>query len=95
MRHSCFRKPDSILEKLRLFHVEHETSLDQVLEDLKRAVEQLPYDTCGREAEVVAKVLKENTSRRKGAVAIGELMPAILARLNIRITKENEKGDRS
>ena len=45
MRHPCFQKPDSILEKLRLFHYEHETSVDQLLDDLKTTVEQLPYNT--------------------------------------------------
>ncbi len=57
-------------------------------------MEQLPYNTCGREAEVVAKVLEEHTPRRRGSVAIGELLPAVLARLNIRTTAE-ENGDRS
>ena len=28
MRHPCFQKPDSILEKLRRFHHEHETPMD-------------------------------------------------------------------
>ena len=95
MRHPCFRTPDSILEKLRLFHYVHQTPMDRLLADLKATVEQLPYNTCGHEAEVVAKVLREHTSRRRGGVAIGELLPAILARLNIKTTKENEIRDRS
>ena len=65
-----------------------------MLANLETVVEQLPYNTCGREAAVVAKVLQENTPRRHGGVAIGELLPAVLARLNIRTTAE-ENGDRS
>ncbi len=95
MRHPCFRKPDSILEKLRLFHYVHQTNMDRLLVDLKTAVEQLPYNTCGHEAEVVANVLREHTSRRRGGVAIGELLPAVLARLNIKTTKANQNRDRS
>jgi transposase len=95
MRHPCFRKPDSILEKLRCFHHLHQTPVDRVLADLKTTVEQLPYNTCGHEAEVVAHVLQEHTSRRRGAVAIGELLPAVLARLNIRTTQEKQNRDRS
>jgi len=95
MRHPCFQKPDSILEKLRLFHHEHETPMDRVLANLETTVEQLPYNTCGREAAVVAKVLEERTTRRRGSVAIGELLPAVLARLNIRTTQSEEKRDRS
>ena len=94
MKHPCFQQPDSILEKLRKFHHEHQTPLDQVLTNLETAVEQLPYHTCGREAVVVAKVLEEHTPRHRGGVAIGELLPAVLARLNIRTT-EDENKDRS
>lgn len=96
MKHPCFRKPDSILEKLREFHHLHQTPLNRVLVDLETTVEQLPYNACGREAAVVAEVLEEHTRRRRGgAVAIGELLPAVLARLNIRTTKTEENGDRS
>ncbi len=95
MNHSCFQKPDSILEKLRKFHYEHQTPLDRVLVDLEATVEQLPYNTCGREAQVVAKVLEKNTPRRRDAVAIGEILPAVLARLNIRTTPNIKNRDRS
>jgi hypothetical protein len=94
MRHPCFRQPDSILEKLRKFHYEHQTSPDRVLVDLEATVEQLPYNTCGREAEVVTRVLEKNTPRKRDAVAVGEILPAVLARLNIRTT-EDENRDRS
>ncbi len=95
MRHPCFQKPDSILEKLRFFHHVHQTPMARLLADIKITVEQLPCNTCGREAEVVAKVLEEQTPRRRGAVAIGELLPAVLARLNVKITQDSENRDRS
>jgi hypothetical protein len=44
LRHSCFRKPDSILEKLRTFHHAHQAALDVLQADLEAAVEQLPDD---------------------------------------------------
>ena len=90
MKHPCFREPDSILEKLRQFHHLHQTPLDQVFADLETAVEQLPYNTCGREATVVSQVLQKQTAQHRGGVAIGELMPAILARLNIKATEEQK-----
>ncbi len=95
MRHPCFQKPDSILEKLRHFHHKHETSVDLLLADLQNAVGQLPYNTRSREAEIVADVLQQHTNRRRGAAAIGDLLPAVLARLGIKTTKNNENGDRS
>jgi transposase len=95
MKHPAFRDPDSILEKLRQFHHVHKTPMDQVLDDLQRAVEQLPYHTCKREAQVVAGVLRQHASRRRGPVAVGDLLPAVLARLEIRTTQQTETRDRS
>ena len=95
MRHPCFQKPDSILEKLRLFHHEHKTPVDLLLADLKTTVEQLPYNMRNHEAEIVADVLQQHTRRRRGVGPIGDVLPAVLARLGVRITKENEQGDRS
>lgn len=94
MRHPAFKQPDSILEKLRHFHHEHGTPMDRVLSDLEATIDQLPYKTRGHEAAVVAKVLEQQASRRRGSVAIGELLPAVLARLGIHTTNTNESGDR-
>ena len=94
MRHPCFQKPDSILEKLRRFHYDHETPLDRLLADLETTVDQLPYNTRNHEAEIVADVLQRQTSRHRGGVAIGELLPAVLARLGVKSTESTETGDR-
>jgi hypothetical protein len=95
MRHPCFQQPDSILDKLRRFHHVHQTPMDVLLADLEAAVEQLPYNTCDHEAEIVANVLEQHTRRRRGASLIGDVLPAVLARLNIRTTEANNNGDRS
>ena len=93
MRHPCFQQPDSIMEKLRDFYHKHQMPVDLLLADLGTAVGQLPYQTRSREAEIVANVLHQRASRRRGVPAIGELLPAILARLGV-ITTEDENGDR-
>jgi transposase len=90
MKHPAFCKPDSILEKLREFYHVHKTPMDQLLADLKRAVEQLPYNTRSREAEVVSEVLRQNAGRRRGGIEIGALLPAVLARLGVDTTEANE-----
>ena len=95
MRHPAFQKPDSILEKLRGFHHDHETPINRVLADLETAVGQLPYHTCNHEAEIVAEVLKQHTNRRRGPGLIGDLLPAVLARLNLKEKETNIQGDRS
>ena len=95
LKHPCMQKPDSILEKLRAFHQEHETPLDRILADLRTTVEQLPYNTRNHEAEVVAEVLRQQTERRRGPTPIGALLPAVLARLEIKTEEHNENRDRS
>jgi len=95
LKHPAMRQPDSIIEKLRKFHQVHQTPMDQVLADLKASVEPLPYNTRNREAEIVAKTLRQHTSRRRGCVEIGALLPAVLARLEIRTVDDNENRDRS
>ena len=95
MRHPCFQNPDSILEKLREFHHQHKTPVDQLLVDLQTAVGQLPYNTRSHEAEIVAHVLEQQAHRHRPDVTIGEVLPAVLARLEINTTKENEHRDRS
>jgi hypothetical protein len=94
MRHPAFQKPDSILEKLRHFHHLHETPVERLLADLEKCVEQLPYNTRNHEAEIVADVLQKQTKRHRGGVAIGELLPAVLARLGVITEDSTETGDR-
>ena len=62
--------------------------------DLEAAVEQLPYNTCNHEAEIVADVLEQQARRRRGPAPLGELLPAILARLNVRIKAADRDRDR-
>jgi hypothetical protein len=87
MRHPAFREPDSILEKLQEFHGLHQTPMDQLLADLQATVKQLSYSTRNYEAKVVAEVLRNNASRKRGGIAIGELLPAVLARLRVNPTE--------
>ena len=64
------------------YHV-RQTPLDQTLADLEMAVEQLPYNTRGHEAHVLAEVLRQNAQRKYGTPAIGALLPVVLARLGV------------
>jgi len=95
MKHPAMREPDSIMEKLREFLRVHETPMDRGLADLKATVEQLPYHTRHREAELVAEVLRQHAGRRRGPVDVGTLLPAVLARLETRATEETKTRGRS
>ena len=72
----------------------HQTPIDVLLADLETAVGQLPYNTCHHEAEIVADVLQQHAHRRRGASPIGDVLPAILARLNIKTIEANKNRDR-
>ena len=67
--------------------------MDILLADLEAAVEQLPYNTCSHEAEIVAEVLQQHQRRRRGAEPIGDVLPAVLARLNIKAKEANRNRD--
>jgi hypothetical protein len=88
LRHPCAASRDSIIEKLRQFHLEHGTAADVVLADLEAAVAQLLPDTRRHEAEVVAAILQQQAQRR-GPARLGELLPAVLARLGVNGTNQN------
>ena len=93
MRHPCFQEPHSILLKLQTFHQPHETPVDVLLEEMALAVEQFPVNTRRREAEVVAALLEEQAKRKRDVSTIGELLPAILARLGVPQKQEDLEAD--
>jgi hypothetical protein len=95
LKHPCFRQPDSILEKLRAFHQVRQTSVDRVLADLEATVGQLSPATRNHEANVVKVVLEKQAARRRGPTEIGALLPAVLARLELKTTENHEVRDRS
>ena len=95
LKHPAMQQPDSILEKLRLFLHERQAPMEQVLADLKAAVAQFPADTRRREADIMAEVMRQHTTRRRGSVHVGALMPALLARLEGNNSEEEpENRDR-
>ena len=66
-----------------------------MLTDLETAVTQFPGSVRRQEAEAVARAL-ELPVRREGCSSIGDLLPAVLARLRkMGSTKTTENGDRS
>lgn len=83
LRHACCRDANSIIEKLRAFHYQHGTPIERALVDLENAVTQLPYKTLGLEAEVVSVSLEKYARSRRGPTKLGELLPSILAKLNV------------
>lgn len=92
--HPCCRQRDYILSKLIKFQCEHATPLDQAQATLSSAVEQLPGDQHRPEAARLAAELESATVRRgRGPRLIGELLPAVLAKLGVHHVESPLSGE--
>jgi transposase len=88
LRHDCCQPGDSILLKLSEFHRLHHSGTQQLLIDLQAVVDQLPKKAYTHEAQSLSERLNAETSRRRGPTRLGELLPAVLARLTTKTTGE-------
>jgi hypothetical protein len=95
LRHDCCQPGDSILLKLSEFHRLHLTSPKQLLIDLQAVVDQLPKKAYTHEAQSLSETLDAATSRRRIPVLLGELLPAVLARLTAKTTGEPSEAQAS
>ena len=93
-QHPCCQQRDYILNKLMRFHCEHSTPLDQAQATLASAVEQLPRDQYAAEAAPLATVLQRAAAKRgRGPRSIGEVLPAILAKLEVVPVESTPSGE--
>lgn len=73
-----------VLDKLLIFHQEHDTPLFEVLDDLKHAADQIPKPEQAAEAVPLrARWEKCRRSRRKGPQQLGTVLLGVLARCGI------------
>jgi hypothetical protein len=72
-----------IVEKLLAWHQAHGTAQPQVLEDLDQAARQFPGRIRQEEGQRLAQTLKETQERRRGPVALAQIIPVVLARLGM------------
>jgi transposase len=97
--HQVFKHPscvqrNAILDKLNEFHLEHETSMEQVMVDLQAAVDQIPGNARAAEAASLVAALEQAPSRRRnGPRRIGEILPEILAKLGVPTVKSKASGE--
>jgi transposase len=95
LRHACCQPGDSILLKLSEFHRLHHTGPTQLLVDLQFVVDQLPKKAYTHEAQSLSQKLHAETSRRRRPMLLGELLPAVLARLTAKPTGEPSEAQAS
>ena len=93
-RHPCSQQRDYILTKLIQFALEHEITPDRLLRNLDAATIQLPVSDHREEAASLAQELARlQTKRGSGPRAIAEILPAVLAKLEVNLIKSTPSGE--
>jgi transposase len=93
-RHPSCRERHAILEKLIKFHLVHETSAAEVMRDLEAAAAQIPRREHPAEAVPLAAALGRASSRRcNGPCRLGEILPEVLAKLEVPTVESTVKGE--
>ena len=92
--HPSCRRRDYILNKLVKFHCEHSTPMAQAQATLASAVVQIPGTEYAAEAAPLAEDLAKVAVRRgRGPCLIGEVLPAVLARLGVAAVESKPSGE--
>jgi transposase len=92
--HPGMQQRDYVLEKLNVFHREHQTGMAQVMADLLAATGQLPRSAHADEARpLVEEQARINAGRRRGPQLLGDILPIVLARLGVGAIQSNPSGE--
>ena len=81
-----------LLDKLLRFHHEHGTDLKQTLSDLEEVCRHLAPRNYAEEVGHLRLQLSEINQRRKGPVALTNLIPEVLARLGVGVVQSKPEG---
>jgi transposase len=92
-RHPSCRARDYVIKKLIMFHNEHQSAIEQLMQDLDAAVAQLPRREHREEAVPLAAELDQALSKRgKGPRLLSEILPVVLAKLGVKPVSSPESG---
>jgi transposase len=93
-RHPGCRQRHTIIEKLSMFQIEHKTSMNQVLCDLRAAAEWIPTAEYATEAKPLQAAMHQaSTRRRTGPCRLGEILPEVLVSLGVPMVESQPKGE--
>jgi transposase len=93
-RHPSCQHRHYVLDKLIKFSNEHNVDCAQVMQSLESAVSQLPRSEHQSEAAPLAEELSRTRSKRgTGPRLLGEILPAVLARLGVDLIPSNLSGE--
>jgi transposase len=93
-RHPCSQHRDYLLTKLMKFSIAHEISHDHLLRNLDAAIGQLPaLDRREEAASLAEELARLQTKRGSGPKALAEILPAVLAKLEVNLIASTESGE--
>ena len=93
-RHPSCQKRDAILRKLSCFHVGHGSSMVQVMTDLQAAIDHIPKSEHAPEAKSLFEAMQPSNRRQQcGPRRLGEILPALLAKLGVTAVELKSKGE--
>lgn len=108
-RHPSCRERHYILEKLSIFYGEHETPMEQVLRDLREAINWLPPAEYAAEAERLGAASPparrgeapprrpapspNSAGRRTGPRPLSAILPELLLRLGVKMVESSPSGE--
>jgi transposase len=93
-RHPALPGRHYVLDKLSAFHRDHATGMAEVLGDLQAAIGQLPAREHAAEARPLhEEFVKIQEGRRRGPQPLGDILPAVLARLGVGVVQSVESGE--
>lgn len=88
--HPACQPRHAITEKLLAFHGDHRTPIEQTLADIDRACAHWTPRTHQEETRSLQDLLDNPTTRRRrGPVAIAEIIPLVLARMGLRVLQSS------
>lgn len=91
--HPAVRQRDYLLQKLITFHHQHQTPALQVQHDLQQSIIQLPPGEHAAEAKPLQEELTAiQEKRRRGPQPLGEILPAVLAALGVKMIQSPPSG---
>jgi hypothetical protein len=93
-RHPSIQGRHHFLDKLNVFHRDHDTGFSEQLRDLQAAVGQIPTRAHVAEAKPVQEELKKiQAGGRRGPQVLGDILPIVLARLGGTVVESKGSGE--